>query len=116
MSSRHNGSVDVRLLEIVDELLSIVRSGPQDVDWQAWYQDEHELIADLRDHADRLRREDGSRLPELKFMLLPTGALNEVAFSSGWGDAYVRLANQFDVLYSGPSRPPEQPGRAFGEA
>jgi hypothetical protein len=93
-------------LEIIDELVSIVESGPQDVDRQQSYADEQQLIADLRDHADRMRRGDASRLAELKFALLPTGALNEVAFSSGWGDAYVRLANEFDSLYPGPATPP----------
>lgn len=99
-------------MELIDELLSIVRSGPQDVDWQPWYDDERDLIDDLRDHADRMRQGDESRLPELKFMLLPTGALNEVAFSSGWGEAYVRLANQFDLLYTGPATPPPEPGQS----
>jgi hypothetical protein len=106
--------MDARLVAIIDELLSIVQSGPQDVDWQPWYEDERQLIDDLRDHADRARRGDGSRLPELKFMLAPTGALNEVAFSSGWGDDYVRLADHFDALYPGPWTPPARPARPGG--
>lgn len=96
-------------MEIVDELLSIVLSCPQDVHWQPWYDSEQELIDDLSDHASRVHLGDGSRLPELKFMLLPTGALNEVAFSSGWGRSYVRLADLFDTLYTGPWKPPPTP-------
>jgi hypothetical protein len=101
--------MDPRLVEIVNELLAIVRAVPQDVSWQDWYDDEDVLVEDLRDHAERLRRGDGSRLPELKFVLLPTGALNEIAFSSGWGEPYVRLANEFDHIYglSSPAREPD---------
>jgi len=96
-------SQQVQIAEILDELLAIVQSGPQDLDWQSEYENEEDLIEDLRDHAERVRRGDTTRLPELKYVLYPTIALNEIAFSSGWGQAYVRLANRFDELYTGPS-------------
>ena len=72
-----------RLAEIIDELLEIVQAHPQDLNWQPYYDDQEELLRDLRDHAERARSGDASRLPELKFSLLPTGDLNEIAFSSG---------------------------------
>jgi hypothetical protein len=93
--------MDPRLLEIVEELLASVQAGPQDLDWQSTYDDEQALVDDLRDHAERLRRGDGSRLPELKSALVVTGPLNEIAFSSDWGHPYVRLGNLFDQLYPG---------------
>jgi len=105
----HTGWVDPQLVEIIDELLAIVQSNPQDLNWQPHYDNERDLIEDLRDHAERMRRGDSSRLPELRYVLLPTGALNEIAFSSSWGDSYVRLANRFDELSSGPSTPPREP-------
>lgn len=88
--------MDPRLVEIVETLLEIVRSGPQDLLWQCTYHDEAQLVADLRDHARRLRDGDGSRLTELRFALAPTGALNEIALGSGWADRYAALANRFD--------------------
>lgn len=100
-----------RLAELIDELLEIVQAHTQDLNWQACYHDQQALLRDLRDHAERVRRGDGSRLPELRFSLLPTGPLNEIAFSSGWGDAYVRLAGEFDALYTGPASPPRKLGR-----
>jgi hypothetical protein len=101
--------MDPRLVEIIDELVAIVQAHPQDLNWQPHYDNEQQLVSDLRDHARRIRQGDGSRLAELKFSLLPTGDLNEIAFSSGWGDAYVRLANRFDELYPGPSALPRKP-------
>ena len=100
--------MDPQLAGIIDEVLEIVKAHPQDLNWQTYYDSEQELLQDLRDHAERLRRGDSSRLAELKFSLLPTGRLNEIAFSSGWGDAYVRLANEFDDLYTGPASPDKQ--------
>jgi len=107
----HAYLVDLRLIQLIDELLAIVQAHPQDLNWQTYYDDQQELLSDLRDHSERVRRGDGSRLPELKFSLLPTGDLNEIAFSSGWGDAYVRLANEFDDLYTGPASPPRKARR-----
>jgi hypothetical protein len=103
--------MDPRLAEIVNELLEIVQAHPQDLDWQPYYDDHQELLDDLRDHAERIRNKDASRLPELKFSLQPTGDLNEIALSSGWGTAYVCLADEFDELYTGPASPPRKPNR-----
>lgn len=89
-------------MEVADELARIVRSGPQDLTWQRQYETVGQLVDDLRDHADRLRAGDGSRMPELRYLLLPTGPLNEIAISSGWAGRYVTLANRFDALYPGP--------------
>ena len=93
--------MDAQLIEIVTTLIAALRAGPQDLTWQSTYLDEAEVVADLRDHLDRLRAGDRSRLPELRFALLPTGPLQEIAVSSGWGDTYVRLANRFDTLRPG---------------
>ena len=101
--------MDPRLAAIIAELVAIVQAHPQDLDWQPYYDDQHELLLDLQDHAERVRNGDASRLPELKFSLLPTGDLNEIALSSGWGDAYVRLADEFDDLYTGPATPARKP-------
>jgi hypothetical protein len=109
LAVHHTRCVDPQLVEIIDELLTIVRSSRQDLNWQPDYDNEGDLIEDLRDHAERMRRGDSSRLPELSYVLLPTGALNEIAFSSGWGESYVRLANRFDEIYIGPSTPPREP-------
>jgi hypothetical protein len=109
LAIHHTVCVDPQLVEIIDDLLTIVQSNRQDLNWQPDYSNERDLIEDLRDHAERMRRGDSSRLPELRYVLLPTGALNEIAFSSGWGESYVRLANRFDELYIGSPTPPHEP-------
>ncbi|MFI6502328.1 hypothetical protein [Nonomuraea typhae] len=80
----------------MDELLAIVQSSSQDLAWQSHYESEQDLVDDLRDHADRLASGDVSRLSDLRFLLVPTGALCEIAASSGWLERYVSLANHLD--------------------
>ena len=37
---------------------------------------------------------------ELLDLLLPTGSLQEVSLSSGWGDEFVRIANDIESMLS----------------
>ena len=40
-------------------------------------------------------------LQSLSLLFAPTGSLQEVASSTGWGDAFLRLAARFDEAASG---------------
>jgi hypothetical protein len=95
--------VETELLEIVNEVITICEVSPQYVDW-AGYRDQDELLADLRDHASRLRSGDTSRLPELRVLFLPTGPLQDISVDSGWADKYMRLAGRFDEFYPRPQK------------
>ena len=90
--------MDVELLQIVNQLIAICEVPPQYVDW-AGYEDQDELLEDLRDHARRLGAGDTGRLSELHVLFLPTGPLQDIAIDSGWHDNYMTLASRFDDLY-----------------
>lgn len=92
-------SAAAEILDILDQVMAIVQAGPQDVSWQSRYADEAELVGDLTEHAELIRRGDMSRLPDLRFLFIATGPLCEIAASSGWLDAYTVLGNRFDRLY-----------------
>ncbi|WP_433679063.1 hypothetical protein [Nocardia sp. CA-119907] len=87
------------ILDILDQVMAIVQAGPQDLSWQSRYADEAELVGDLTDHSELIRRDDTSRLPDLKFLFLVTSPLCEIAASSGWLETYTALGNRFDRLY-----------------
>ncbi|MEU4344206.1 hypothetical protein AB0H00_23590 [Nocardia sp. NPDC023852] len=89
-------SAAAEILDIVDQVLAIVQHLPQDLTWQSRYSNGRELVDDLTDHAGRIRRGDSSRLPDLRFLFMPTGPLCEIAASSGWLDTYAVLGNRFD--------------------
>jgi hypothetical protein len=91
--------VDTELLDIVNEVIAICESSTQHVDW-AGYEDQDELLEDLREHARRLREGDTSRLRELRVLFLPTGPLQDIAIDSGWVDQYMNLSSRFDALIS----------------
>ena len=71
-----------------------------DFGWSHW-SDAREALAGF----DQLREDavGGSHkaLQSLSLLFAPTGSLQEVASSTGWGDAFLRLAARFDEAASG---------------
>lgn len=88
------------LLRILDKILHIVTTFEQDVTWNTGWQTQADMITELREHATRLRTGDLSGVRELRFLFAPTGPLQEVSISSGWGEAFLVLAEQFDHAYA----------------
>ncbi|MFH8370655.1 hypothetical protein [Streptomyces sp. NPDC018031] len=84
------------LAQVLDDLVGIVTASEQDTTWTGRWDTGDEMVGELRDHAERLRRGDTSGLGELEFLFLPTGPLQEVSVSSGWGDRFLVLAGRFD--------------------
>lgn len=88
------------LVQVVEDVLAIVEAEPQETTWSCWDEPE-EMVADLRNHVELLRRGDVSQVLELKRLFAPTGSLQEVAISSGWGERYLGLAARFDAASAG---------------
>jgi hypothetical protein len=84
-------------LRIMEEVLCIVQAAPHDTSWTT-YPDWAAAVADLRDHLERLRLDDLSRLSELRMLFAPTASLQELAMGNGWPRRYLSLAERFDGL------------------
>jgi hypothetical protein len=84
-------------MSVLADVLRIVETEPQDVGWASAWDEAGDMVSDLRDHLSRLQRGDTSRMPELNALFLPTGPLQEVSISSGWGSRYLDLADRFDA-------------------
>ena len=63
--------------------------------WSHW-DNADEAVAELRMHIEAI---EGGALPpkhDLEILFAPTGSIQEVSVSSGWGDAFIALASRFD--------------------
>ena len=85
------------LILVLESAIELVSLPENDFCWSRW-QGAKEAIAEI----DSLRKEilDGS-LPERLTVALsfgPTGPLQEVSLSSGWGEAFLRVADKFDEV------------------
>jgi len=102
----------IALLEAAVELVSLPGN---DFAWSSWA-DAEGARAEVEGLIAALRR--GAR-PPCASLFAPTGPLQEVAVGSGWGDAFLGLAQRFDQVEALLGRPPEADGvepreRAFG--
>jgi len=67
-----------------------------DFAWSSWEDD----AAALREVDNLIARMESGNLPsrsELTVLFLPTGPIQEVSVSSGWGDEFLNLADRFDA-------------------
>jgi hypothetical protein len=72
--------------------LKILLSLPTtDVIWSN-YNSADEVIKDLEDIEKGLKRSDKNAVDRLYFLLAPTGSLQEISISSGWGNEYLEIA------------------------
>ncbi|RJG07489.1 hypothetical protein D3870_17140 [Noviherbaspirillum cavernae] len=84
----------IHVLESAIELLSLPDN---DFCWSSW-QGEQDAVAELNSIINLLKE---SSLPErvkVAVLFAPTGPLQEVSLSSGWGDAFLKVAEKYDEI------------------
>ncbi len=92
-----------KLVSVLLETQDVLRRPQNDFAWSE-LDDAAKAISDIGSHLDCIERNDFSRLPELTLLFAPTGAIQEVAVSSGWGDEFLDLADRFDKATAAVTR------------
>ncbi len=84
----------VRVLTVV---IDHIAQPDTDVCWSG-YDTPEEAIAELRELIDGIRVPSPARrtVRKISLLFLPTGAIQEIAISSGWGNTYLALAERMD--------------------
>lgn len=81
-----------RLLEVFIEVRKLLTLPDNNFDWSGW-DDESDALVEIDPILVRLR---SGEVMYSTIHFLPTGPLQEVSLSSGWGDEFVALADRFD--------------------
>ncbi len=79
----------------MEEVRGLLSSEDNDFTWSSW-DDRNAGLAELDEILFALR--GGFEVPvhTLRVLFAPTGPIQEVSLSSGWGDAFIALADRFD--------------------
>jgi hypothetical protein len=85
----------LELLSVLRETQALLRRPGNDFAWSQW-DSVKEALSTLDGHIAAIERDDASRLPELGLLFAPTGSIQEVSVSSGWGEEFLGLAARFD--------------------
>ncbi len=96
--------VDTRaLLAVLDDVRVALERPDNDFSWSS-FGDVDAALNEIDELAAKVRT--GGPVPlMLQVLFAPTGPLQEVALSSGWGDVYLALANRFDSAVAGEVTP-----------
>ena len=101
MSMKENSdkSVNEKINNVINVLRKtkvIIKNTATDVVWSR-FENEEEVIAALDDHLEKLLSHDFDEIMDLIMLFAPTGSLQEISISSGWGTEYLALASEFDT-------------------
>ena len=84
------------VIKVLKKTKAIIKVTDINVAWSR-FESEEEVIEALDDHMEKLISHDFSAIWDLILLFAPTGSLQEISISSGWGAEYLTLASEFDT-------------------
>jgi hypothetical protein len=90
-----NARANAKLVSVLHEAQVALHRPANDFVWSKW-DDATSAVTEIDSHIAAVERDDLSRLSDLALLFAPTGAIQEVAESSGWGSEFLALAARFD--------------------
>jgi len=92
------------LIDVLLEARTLLSRPDNDFSRSTW-DDAAEAVAEIDAALKRVRADDVApgRMPiAITVLFAPTGPLQEVALSSGWGDEFLAVADRFDTAIAAP--------------
>ena len=94
---RISGSIDFNeVSQVVEEVITRLNENGVNTG-RSSFSSPQATLHELNGLLTRVRRHDRSTLPQLQILFAPTGDIQEIALSSGWGDRFLDLASRFDL-------------------
>ena len=89
--------VNENLIKLLNEIIELVSTRDTNLIWST-IDTKEELILKLENYIQRFQNNNFSSIEQLIGFFLPTGDLQEIALSSGWGEEYLAISKKFDDL------------------
>jgi len=84
-----------QLLKILQQTKDILLLPTNDFGWSHWC-DASEAVREVEGFISAIENKQAFDELKLRVLFAPTGSIQEVSISSGWGDAFLNLASDFD--------------------
>ena len=84
-----------KIISILKQARTLLALESNDFSWSSW-KDQKQAISEIDSIITEL--ENGS-VPDIRGLFAPTGPIQEVSLSSGWGKEFLKLAERFDKEY-----------------
>jgi hypothetical protein len=85
-----------RLIEVLREAREFLARPDSDFAWSSW-EDAPAALREIDGIVSRIESGDMPKRSDIELLFLPTGPIQEVSLSSGWGQEFVELASRFDA-------------------
>jgi hypothetical protein len=85
-----------KLLLVLEEARELLAADDNDFTWSSW-QDRDDALGEIDALLADVRSGILPSTLALYVLFAPTGPIQEVSLSSGWGDAFIELAERFDA-------------------
>jgi len=84
------------LIFIFEDARTLIALPDNNFDWSSWRDSDH-AVAEIDGILVALRAGTDPNNLSMGTLFAPTGPMQEVSLSSGWGDRFAELADRFDV-------------------
>lgn len=84
------------LLDIFQRTRDLVARPENDFSWSSW-RDVNDALEEIDAILDALRGGEAPQKSSMSILFAPTGPMQELAQSSGWGNRFLGLASEFDA-------------------
>ena len=84
------------LIAILEESKRLISLPENDFSWSSW-EDAEDARREIDGVLSTLRSGESPNVSQMQVLFAPTGPMQEVALSSGWGDAFLDLVSRFDA-------------------
>jgi hypothetical protein len=85
-----------KLVDVLREARQFLSRPNNDFAWSSW-DDAPAALREIDGIIARIESGDMPKRSEVELLFLPTGPIQEVSLSSGWGQEFVNVANHFDT-------------------
>lgn len=84
------------LLEVLKETRELLALPDNDFGWSSWDNVE-DALAEFDQTISSIEADRYSRFSKLTTLFAPTGSIQEVSVSSGWGKKFIEVSEKFDT-------------------
>jgi hypothetical protein len=86
----------VVLIEVLRDTRLMLCRSENDFTWSSW-EDAPAAVAEIDGLLSRLNSGEPPERSQIEILFLPTGPLQEISLSNGWGPEFLKLANRCDT-------------------
>ena len=90
-------NVSLELLAVLRETRALLARPDNDFAWSSW-RDGRAALSEMDGHIAKLEQEQMPSLSEIAILFAPTGPIQEVSLSSGWGREFLAVSAKFDSV------------------